>query len=169
MMIECSRILLRVSVVSPSELATYTEFVENLAKPLKQALMVSFGPELGDEATAEALAYGWEHWGRIKDMANPGGYLYRVGQNHARRVLRRRVLPSRKAIHDAFEPWFEPDLAPALHALSGKQRAAVVLVHGFGWTVTEVAELWGVTFSTVQAHLDRGMTKLRRRLGVDYA
>jgi RNA polymerase sigma factor (sigma-70 family) len=63
--------------------------------------------------------------------------------------------------------WFEPELAPAIAALSEKQRSAVVLVHGFGWTVTEVAEMWGVTFSTVSAHIERAMAKLRKRLGVE--
>jgi DNA-directed RNA polymerase specialized sigma24 family protein len=156
-------------VGSASDHVEYTRFASDLAKPLKQALMASFGPELGDEATAEALAYGWEHWDRMGSMANPRGYLFRVGQNHAKGVLRKRMLPTRRAVAESFDPWFEPQLTPALRSLSGKQRAAVVLIHGFGWTVTEIAELWGVTFSTVQAHLDRGMGKLRRRLGADYA
>jgi hypothetical protein len=29
----------------------------------------------GRDAAADALAYGWEHWERIKDMKNPIGYL----------------------------------------------------------------------------------------------
>lgn len=168
MLIECSLTIRRVGLAS-HEGAIYERFAGEFARPLKEALMASFGPELGDEATAEALAYGWEHWERIREMANPRGYLYRVGQNYARRVLRRKVLPLRRVIGESFEPWFEPELVPALRSLSEKQRIAVVLIHGFGWTVTEVAELLGVTFSTVQAHLDRGLRKLRRRLGVEHA
>jgi DNA-directed RNA polymerase specialized sigma24 family protein len=168
-MIECEASIRGFVLVSPSDVAGFTRFVDELAQPLKQALMASFGPEIGDEATAEALAYGWEHWNRIKEMTNPRGYLYRVAHNYAKRTLTRRFQFSGAAASSSFDPWFEPDLAPALRRLSGKQRAAVVLIHGFGWRVTEVAELWGVTFSTVQAHLDRGMNKLRKRLGVDYA
>ena len=63
--------------------------------------------------------------------------------------------------------WFEPALPGAIAKLSERQRAAVILVHGYSWTVTEVAEMWGVSFSTVQAHIDRGMKRLRAKLGVD--
>jgi RNA polymerase sigma factor (sigma-70 family) len=156
-------------VVTHDNRASYSEFAREFAEPLKQALMASFGPGLGDEATAEALAYGWEHWDRVGVMSNRRGYLFRVGQNHARGVLRRRMQPALRSAADSFEPWFEPQLAPALRSLSTRQRAAVLLAHGFGWSVTEIAELWGVSFSTVQAHLDRGMGKLRRKLRVDDA
>lgn len=167
MLIESSLTILRVGLEKREDAAVYERFVDEFARPLKEALMASFGPELGDEATAEALAYGWEHWDRIGDMTNPRGYLYRVGQNHARRLLRRKMLPMRRIVSESFDPWFEPELVPALRSLSEMQRTAVVLIHGFGWTITEVAELFGVTFSTVQAHLDRGLDKLRKRLGVD--
>ena len=36
-----------------------------------------------------ALAYGWQHWDRIGAMANPVGYLFRVGQSAARTDRRR--------------------------------------------------------------------------------
>jgi len=38
-------------------------------------------------------------------------------------------------------------------------------VHGFGWTLREVAELTGTSVSTVQNHLERGLAHLRRALG----
>ena len=44
------------------------------------------GPELGREAAAEALVYGWEQWDRISEMANPAGYLYRVGRSRDGRM-----------------------------------------------------------------------------------
>jgi RNA polymerase sigma factor (sigma-70 family) len=44
---------------------------------------------------------------------------------------------------------------------------AVVLVEGLGWTQEEVADLMGVSPSTVRNHLRRGMEKLRRCLGGD--
>jgi RNA polymerase sigma factor (sigma-70 family) len=59
---------------------------------------------------------------------------------------------------------FEPGLAPALRALTARQRSAVVLVHGFGWSMREVAELTGTKVTTVQNHLERGLAKLRRTL-----
>jgi RNA polymerase sigma factor (sigma-70 family) len=61
----------------------------------------------------------------------------------------------------------EPALVPALKSLSARQRTAVVLVHGFGWTIREVAELTGTKVTTVQNHLERGLAKLRRALEGD--
>jgi DNA-directed RNA polymerase specialized sigma24 family protein len=90
-------------------------------------------------------------------MRNAAGYLYRVGQSRTR--------PRRRALMElpspAGEPWVEPALPAALLALSEGQRTAVVLVHGFGWTLREVAELTGVRRTTVQNHLERGLARLR--------
>ena len=64
------------------------------------------------------------------------------------------------------EPWIEPKLPVALERLSVKQRTAVVLVHCFGWSLSEAADLTGVGKSTLQTHLDRGMARLRAELEV---
>lgn len=145
--------------------AVFTRFVEEVARPLRQALVARYGPDLGDEATAEALAYAWENWERIIVMSNASGYLYRVGQSRVRSSMRRRVPLASPRPHTG-DYWYEPKLADALEGLSSNQRAAVVLVHGLGWSLTEVAEMWGVSFTTVQTHVVRAMTRLRRKLGV---
>lgn len=146
--------------------ASFTSFVERVGRPLRQALIAAYGPDIGVEVTAEALAYAWENWDRIAEMKNPAGYLYRVGQSRARRGIFRKPPPIQVPHQPDGSHWFEPGLADAIAGLSEKQRAAIVLVHGYGWTITEVAELWGVTFSTVRAHIDRAMSKLRKKLGV---
>jgi RNA polymerase sigma factor (sigma-70 family) len=63
-------------------------------------------------------------------------------------------------------PEVEPALPAAIASLSEKQRVAVFLVHGYGWTRREVAELLGISVNSVGNHLDRGLVKLRGRLGV---
>ncbi len=45
----------------------------------------------------------------------------------------------------------------------------MLLTSGYGWTFREVADLMDVGISTVQAHVERGMAKLRDSLGVDDA
>lgn len=145
---------------------TFASFVEGVGQPLRRALIAAYGPDVGAEVTAEALAYAWEHWDRIRVMHNPAGYLYRIGQSKARRGIFRRPPRLDPPIPRHSPPWVEPGLVAAMDALSEKQRAAILLVHGFGWTVTEIAEMWGVTFSTVTAHIERGMAKLRKKLGV---
>ena len=59
----------------------FTRFVEETEPRLSYALAAAYEPEVGAEATADALAYAWEHWERIERMGNPAGHLYRVGQS----------------------------------------------------------------------------------------
>jgi RNA polymerase sigma factor (sigma-70 family) len=63
-------------------------------------------------------------------------------------------------------PEVEPHLPDAMARLSERQRVAVFLVYGMGWTRREVGELLGISANSVGAHLSRGLTKLRSALGV---
>ena len=143
---------------------SYTEFFGLVELRLRQALIASFGPEVGREASAEALAYGWEHWNRVSVMDNPVGFLYRVGQTHAGRLRRRDrvVLPS-GAVNST--PWVEPGLPKALRRLSDRQRTVVVLTLAYEWSMSEVAGLLGVSKATVQSYSNRAQQRLRRSLG----
>ena len=67
---------------------TFTEFFEHSERRLRQALVASFGPEVGRESALDAWSWGWEHWAQLQTMENPVGYLYRVGQSAARRLLK---------------------------------------------------------------------------------
>ena len=144
----------------------FTTFVETHDARLRGALIAALGSDVGREAAAEAMAYGWENWSRISAMENPIGYLYRVGRNLGGRMRRRPriVFPSAMVVG---EPWVEPGLPLALAALPERQRMLVWLIHSADWTMSEVAELLGISKATVQRHLERGMTKLRRRLGAN--
>lgn len=145
---------------------TFTEFVlENEAR-LRHSLTAAVGSRFGRDAAAEALAYAWEHWDRVGEMENPAGYLYKVGRDRGRRWLRSSD-PMFTPTEFGRIPNVEPQLPKALAALSEKQRVAVMLVHCFEWTYSEVAEFLGVTKATVQTHVDRAMTSLRREIGVD--
>ncbi len=139
----------------------FTAFVNEQEGKLRRALVAAYGGERGREATAEALAYAWEHWERVSQMDNAPGYLFRVGQSRTRW---RRSAPTFSPMASE-PPSFEPGLIAALRSLSVRQRTAVVLVHGFGWTLKEVAELTGTSVTTVQNHLERGLSHLRRALG----
>lgn len=143
---------------------SFPGFVAEVEPRLRRALVARYGAELGRDLTADALAYAWEHWPSVRAMRNPAGYLYRVGQSKARPWLRRRLaFPAQESVD---LPWVEPGLPDALASLSASQRQAVVLVHGFGYRHAEVADLLGISRSTVQNHVERGLAKLRQRLEV---
>ncbi len=63
-------------------------------------------------------------------------------------------------------PWIEPGLPVALERLPEKQRVSVVLVHCYQFTHAEAAELLGISRSSVQNHVERGLKTLRRAMGV---
>jgi RNA polymerase sigma factor (sigma-70 family) len=129
---------------------------------LRRAFVAAYGFDRGREATAEALAWAWEHWPELRSKENPVGYIYRIGE----RRTRRRRIPITYVPNDVHEPWFEPGLAAALESLTRRQRLAVVLVYGYGWQLREVAETCGLAVTTVQNHLERGLAKLRTALEV---
>lgn len=140
--------------------AHFESFLHTVEPPLRRALVATYGYDMGRTATAEALAWAWEHRDRLPDLKAPVPYLYRVGQTRTRRRLVR-VLHARP---DWPEVWVEPELATALQELSGRQRVAVVLIHGFDWSVGEVAQVLGIKPTTVRNHLNRGLRRLRARL-----
>ncbi len=141
----------------------FTEFVGTVEPRLRIALVARYGPERGREATAEALAFAWEHWDRVGQMDNPTGYLFRVGQSKSRSRRRPPLIADRPEAH---EPWVEPGLPKALRSLSNRQRMAVVLVHAYGWSQREAADVMRVSPDTVRTHLERGLSKLRSSLEV---
>lgn len=122
--------------------------------------------DVGQDASAEALAFAWEHWDRVRRTKDPKAYLYGVGRNKARGAMRRRP-PTLPPVPPSGLPWIEPGLPKALTRLSERQRTVVMLLYSFDWTMSEVAELLGMAKGTVQLHARRGLSKLRGELGVD--
>jgi RNA polymerase sigma factor (sigma-70 family) len=151
------------------ETVAFEAFVRAAEPALRRALVAAYGHEDGREAAAEALAYAWEHWNRVSQMPNPAGYLFRVARSSAAKSRRWRRPPAVFAIPADAEHLFEPGLPAALAALSERQRIAVVLRVGFGYTLREVADLTGTKVTTVQNHMERGLRRLRERLGADLA
>jgi len=140
----------------------FDEFAAAVGPRLRAALVAAYGAPAGLDAAADAMAYGWEHWTRLSTLGNPAGYLYRVGQTAARRGRRGDVvLPAPLASE---LPDFDPGLIPALKQLTEQQRVTVMLVHGHGWSQTDVAELLNVTHATVRTHLARAIAHLQDQL-----
>lgn len=150
--------------VDQARLDGFTEFFRAVEPRLRRGLVAAFGLQRGQEATATAMEYAWEHWDRVRVMDNPPGYLYRVGCHS---------LPRSRPLRSVFPevdgrrwPWVEPGLPGALRRLSERQRAVVVLLHCFEWSHAEVAELLGISRGSVQSHEGRALRRLRRALGV---
>ncbi len=144
----------------------FVEFVETARRRLRRGLIGAVGIDRVDDAVAEALAWAVEHRDELDEMDNPVGYLFRVGQSRVRRP--RSVTKKLRLLRHqpASMPPFEPGLPDALAVLPESQRTAVWLAHGCDWTHAEIAEVLGVTTSTVATHVRRGLARLRTEMGV---
>ncbi|HUF96608.1 MAG TPA: sigma-70 family RNA polymerase sigma factor [Ilumatobacter sp.] len=135
---------------------------------VRRALVARYGIEIGDDAAAEAFAWAWENLDEVEGMSNPAGYLFRVGQSAAKRLMgwrrQHRKLYEPPADSD-LRARMDNDLLSSLRRLSTDQRAAVLLVHGYGFSYAEVADTLGVSEAAVTNHVHRGLKRLRRLLG----
>jgi RNA polymerase sigma-70 factor (ECF subfamily) len=150
--------------MGPDDDPAFEDFVVALRPRLIRAFVATRGVDGSADAAAEALAYAFEHWQEVREMENPGGYLYRVGQSRTRARRGAVVLPSPEEIG---LPDVEPGLVPALMRLPETQRSAVWLVHACEWTYAEVAAAMGTSVSMVGNHVSRALDGLRRELEVE--
>jgi DNA-directed RNA polymerase specialized sigma24 family protein len=111
------------------------------------------------------MAYAWEHFDRVAATDSPVGYLFTVGRSQTRQ--RRKALPPQFPAPAPDLQDYEPELPRAMAALPEKQRLAVFLVVGCGWSNAEIGRLTGRSESTVRAHVARGLARLRRELAVE--
>lgn len=98
--------------------ARFDEFVTEARPRLVRAFVPVRGIDGAHDAAAEALAFAFEHWDRVEVMANPVGYLYRVGQSRTRSRMRPR-LPRPESVG---VPEVEPGLVEALGSLTVEQQ-----------------------------------------------
>jgi DNA-directed RNA polymerase specialized sigma24 family protein len=148
----------------------FEEFVRTTGERVRRALVAFFGVEIGTEAAAEAMRVAWERWPDVSSMDNPGGFLFRVGQSHARPNVRwarlRTTFPSNAAATAQPDQAELIDLFAALGQLRPIQRAALVLVRCHGLTYGEAAAVLEINESAVTNHVHRGTRRLREILGV---
>jgi RNA polymerase sigma-70 factor (ECF subfamily) len=145
---------------------SFEEFFVECEPRLREALSACLGSERGRDATADALAYAWEHWDRVREMENPAGYLYVVGRDKGRKQIRSHrvtLLPTGQSRL----PDVEPRLIGYLEKMPERQRTVVVLLYCFEWTMSEAAEVLGLSKSTIQRHAERGLARLRIEMGVE--
>lgn len=152
----------------------FAALVADVGERVRRALVAYYGVEIGTEAAADAVRYGWEHRERLSEMGNPAGYLFRVGQSRARPY--RRWSQRRTAFPSSFDQHVSStsddgaallDLFAALGKLPPRQRSAVVLVRAHGYSYAEAAQILGITTTALTNHIHRGMARLRILMEVE--
>lgn len=150
---------------APTDDTGFRAWMAEVEPRLRRALVATFGAVEGRQATVDALSWAWEHWDRVQGLDSPVGYLYRVGRTAVRRSAPRPIVDARVATTTTTEiPDVQPELLRALAALPGQQQTVVLLVEAYGWSQQEVADVLGISPSTVHAHLRRALDRLRHTL-----
>ncbi len=152
--------------VDPGAKATDADldaFVAAYLPRLRAALGVWAGVDQVDEAVADTLLHLSRQPERVMSMDNPRGYLYRVARSKLRGSRRR--TPLLPPVPAAAIPEIEPQLPAALASLPERQRVAVYLMAGLGWTAREVGDVLGIAPTSVHSHYQRGLAALRRAIG----
>ncbi|HEX4978456.1 MAG TPA: sigma-70 family RNA polymerase sigma factor [Acidimicrobiales bacterium] len=117
------------------------------------------------EAVDEALARAFERWGRVKLMESPAGWVATVAMNVLRRRGRRRSLEQailRRQPPPSHVPAPAGEAWALVRALPERQRLAVVLRFVADLPEARIAEVMGVTRSTVSSTLADALAHLRR-------
>jgi DNA-directed RNA polymerase specialized sigma24 family protein len=152
-------------VPAEAEDAELRDFVLGARTKLERALVARFGVDDGLDAVADAIAYALEHWPRLREMDNPVGYLYRVGQTCGSREHERRRRVDLLVEGPVTGPaTVDVDLQRALLCLRPADRVAVLLIHAHGYSYRQTAEVLGVSLTTLTNRVNRSMADLRKRL-----
>jgi RNA polymerase sigma factor (sigma-70 family) len=137
---------------------TFESFFEDEMERLLRALSVITGSRAEAEDIAQdAFIRIFERWDQVRTMENPTGYLYRTAMNRSRNEYRRASQAARRVVglgadRDVFEAVDDRDVAvKALGKLPTRQRAALVLTEGLGFSGEETGAILGVKASTIWA------------------
>lgn len=131
---------------------------------LVATLLLSTGDvELASEGVDEAFTRALEKWDQVGVMASPTGWAFRVALNHARRTARRRSFEQRLFLRKAREvlvPAPAGEVWQVVAALPARQREVVVLRHIGDLREAEIAEVLGISRSTVSSTLSDAHDRL---------
>lgn len=145
----------------------FTAFWNAHRNRLGRALVLAVGdPELGWEAVDEAMVRAYERWPRVQGLADPPGWVFRVGLNWAtswrRKAGRRPVRPIEQLDRAYQDREVDVDLYRAVARLPVEQRAVVVLRFFLDRPVEEVSQVLQIAEGTVKSRLHRAVATLSR-------
>ncbi|MBO0871387.1 MAG: SigE family RNA polymerase sigma factor, partial [Micromonosporaceae bacterium] len=128
-----------------------------------------------EDAVQEAYTRAWLRWSRLREYADPEGWVrtvaYRVAVSSWRKAVNRFTAHQRHGgVPDA--PEIGPEhvmLVDAMRRLPAQQRRALVLYHVVGLSIEDIARETGTASGTVKSRLARGRQALAAQLGEDRA
>jgi len=147
----------------------FSDFYREQHRGVFASLFVVTGDlSIAADATDEAFTRAVSRWDQVSTMASPGGWVYRVALNAARRTHRRRSLEERllhrKPLVDVALDSSAVEVWEVLRQLPPKQRAVVALKALGDLTEHEIADVLGTSRSTVSSNLAAARRRLAPQL-----
>lgn len=140
--------------------AAFAMLVGKYERQLRGLLARMAGTDLADDIAQEAFLKAWRAAGQYDGRARYSTWLTRIAWRCRLDQLRRQrpVEPEAEK-----QPSSEggAEVADMLARLSEKERAALVLCEGHGWTHPEAAELLGLPLGTLKSTVARAKDKCR--------
>lgn len=138
-------------------------YLGNHARLVASLLLVTGDIELTRDAVDEACTRAFAKWGQMQRMASPTGWTFRVALNAVRRRQRRasmerRLLARRPPPPDVPAPGGEA--WDVVRSLPLRMRTVVVLRYVADLTQVEIADVMGITRSTVSSTLTDAHARL---------
>jgi RNA polymerase sigma-70 factor (ECF subfamily) len=145
-------------------------FRSNYARAFGIAVRMLGNAAEAEDAAAEAFSRALVRWRRVGTLDYRDAWVLRVTANVAIDVLRRRRgLPEGQAtVQDAHADTVERlSLMRELESLPERQRDVLLLRYFGDLTDDDIARCLTMAHGTVKSHVHRGLSRLRRRFGVD--
>lgn len=120
--------------------------------------------EDAEDTTHASYLKAWQELPRLRRADRFSPWLFRIARNAARDLVRRGR--AHASLPDGLPARDENDARPFEDLLDGLEpdtRALVVLRHGLGWGVEEIARVLDTSVPTVGRHLARAVEHLRTR------
>jgi RNA polymerase sigma factor (sigma-70 family) len=149
---------------------SFADFYQAERPPIVRALSLALhDTDFGVDAADEAFVRACQSWSSVGALANPAGWVYRVGLNWAHSALRKRrrhrakqaLLVTQDVATDR-PP--DIDLQRALAKLSDAHRSVVICRYYLDWTVVETADALSIAPGTVKSRLSRALEQLESTL-----
>jgi RNA polymerase sigma factor (sigma-70 family) len=144
-----------------------TFFEDEKERLLRALYLITGSAGEAEDLAQEAFTRLYERWDAVSVMDDPAGYLHRTAMNVFRNQARRAKVALRRAVglgpdQDVFERVDDRDVATrALASLTPRQRAALVLTEGLGYSGEDAGRLLGIKAGTVWALTHQARTSLR--------
>lgn len=135
---------------------------------VRSAYLVMYDADGARDVAQEAFVQLLRHWPKVSRYDKPEAWVRRVAIRMAVKAARKQKRLAPLSDLDgsvAITQFADPDLARAVAALPGNQRAAVVLFYFEDRPVSDIAEILECSAATVKVHLHRARKKLAALLG----